>query len=140
MSIIIVPGTATADKVLTGYTFSAGALYDAPGTLLPGKSFASGSATVANGQITVTGLAFMPDIILTSYYYSSGGVAYQRVIGWSWNSSDQKRIMAVAGQSPNTTFDWIVAPGDLTPNSSGFSGYVGIAGSSGTCSWRAYGA
>jgi len=104
-----------------------------------GMMAASGTATVTNGQVTVGGLNFTPSIILTTFFYSSYSTGYVREIGWGWNSSDQKTLIAVYGPSPGSSYSLQDAPGDLTPNSNGFSGFVGPIGMNGSCSWRAYG-
>lgn len=141
MASIVVPGTATPDKVLSGFVFCAGPLWNVTGTLAAGVPFAGGSVAVVNGQITVTGLSFTPDIVLTSYYNSASQTAFQRSIGWGWNSSDEKYFIGVNGPSPGSAYNLYFADGTLTPVSGGFSGFVapstGYTG--GMCSWRAYG-
>lgn len=141
MASIMVPGTATADKVLTGFNFCAGPLWNVAGTLPAGVPAASGSsATVVNGQITITGLAFTPVVVLTQYYYSGTQTAYLRTIGWGWNGSDQKHLIGVSGPSPGSSYFLDTAGGDITLVSGGFTGWVApTALNGGTCSWVAYG-
>lgn len=81
MANIIVAGDATPADVLSGKKFCAGINYNAVGTMVAGSKTATGSGTTdGTFKLVVTGLTFLPRIIITTsgtsidrvYIYTNG--------------------------------------------------------------------
>lgn len=115
MGQIFIPGTATPDKVLTGSTFSAGANYQASGTM------------VNNGAVTITP-GFTAKTIPAGYHNGSGVVSGDSNLA-SGNIRAGVSIFGVQGSSTVVnTADAVLDPAFLVQGYSGYDDGVKKAG------------